>query len=69
MLVSHGQDDLTVPLEQGRAIFQGLKMMGVETEMLIFPREGHAIVEPAHQIAFLTALLAWFRKYLPPIPP
>jgi dipeptidyl aminopeptidase/acylaminoacyl peptidase len=68
MLVSHGQDDRTVPIEQGRGIFQGLKMLGVETEMLIFPREGHAIMEPAHQIEFLTALLAWFRKHLNPIP-
>ena len=68
MLVSHGQDDRTVPIEQGRGIFQGLKMLGVETEMLIFPREGHPIIEPAHQIEFLTALLAWFRKHLNPIP-
>jgi len=67
MLVSHGQDDRTVPMEQGRGIFQGLKMLGVDTEMLIFPREGHAIMEPAHQIEFLTALLAWFRRYISPI--
>lgn len=38
-----GGDDRRVPPDQGRAWYHALKGNGVETEMLWFPGNGHAL--------------------------
>jgi dipeptidyl aminopeptidase/acylaminoacyl peptidase len=63
-LVLHGEADERVPVAQGWEFYNGLKMLGVPTEMVVYPREHHSFKERAHQVDLLTRILAWYDKYL-----
>ena len=63
-LVLHGEADERVPVTQGWEFYNGLKMLGVPTEMVTYPREHHSFKERAHQIDVLARVLAWYDKYL-----
>ncbi len=63
-LILHGANDAGVPVGQGSEFFTALKALGVETEMVIYPREAHSIRERAHQEDLQTRLLAWFDHHL-----
>lgn len=63
-LVIHGINDAGVPVGQGLQFYNGLKDVGVETEMVVYPRERHAIQEYSHQLDLQERILAWFDKHL-----
>ena len=63
-LVLHGENDLRCPHSQGRAWYRGLKSLGVETEMVTYPREGHIFGERGHEVDLLARVLAWYRQHL-----
>lgn len=63
-LVLHGANDSGVPVGQGHEFFTGLKAIGVEAEMVVYPREGHPIRERAHQEDLQNRALAWFDRHL-----
>ena len=65
-LVLHGDEDVRVPVSQGWEFYRGLKQMGVETEMVVYPREGHSFREYGHQLDLLRRVLDWFDGYLKP---
>lgn len=39
-------------------------MAGVETELVVYPREGHGIREEKHAIDVLNRVSGWFEKHL-----
>jgi dipeptidyl aminopeptidase/acylaminoacyl peptidase len=53
-----------VPTPQGYEFWHALKALGVATELVIYPEEGHAIAKPEHQRDIEQRLLAWFDRYL-----
>ena len=63
-LVLHGDRDSEVPTPQGYEFWHALKALGVPTELVIYPEEGHAIAKPEHQRDIEQRLLAWFDRYL-----
>lgn len=63
-----GQYDAECPAPQSFEMWRGLKAMGVPTELVVYPDEGHGFVNPAHKRDVLLRALAWFAKYLPPTP-
>jgi dipeptidyl aminopeptidase/acylaminoacyl peptidase len=63
-LMVHGEADPRVPVTQGTEFYSALKALGVETEMVSYPRQGHAFHERAFQIDLLQRLLDWFECYL-----
>jgi dipeptidyl aminopeptidase/acylaminoacyl peptidase len=63
-LVLHGGSDLRVPVGQGWEFYNALKQLGVETEMVVYPREPHEIGERAHQADLLRRVLAWYDRFL-----
>jgi len=63
-LIAHGEKDLRVPVSQGWELYTALKVKGVPTEFVIYPREPHGLTERAHQLDFLNRALAWFDRYL-----
>ena len=63
-LVLHGEADIRVPLPQSEEFYTGLKANGVETVFVKYPREGHSIGEPRHQLDMLKRQLAWYKKYV-----
>ena len=63
-LVLHGDRDSEVPTPQGYEFWHALKALGVPTELVIYPDEGHGISKPADQHDIEVRLVAWFDKYL-----
>ena len=63
--ILHGEADQGVRVTQGWEFYNGLKMLGVPVEMVIYPREPHApFKERAHISDLLTRVLDWYDKCL-----
>lgn len=65
-LVLHGEADPRVPVTQGAEFYNALLALGVDTEMVSYPRQGHAFHERTFQIDLLKRLVGWFERYMPP---
>ena len=63
-LILHGESDVRVPVEQGRAFYQALKRRGIPTEMVTYPRQGHSFDEPRLYMDFIQRHLDWFDRWL-----
>jgi dipeptidyl aminopeptidase/acylaminoacyl peptidase len=63
-LVVVGDRDGECPAPQSYEFWRALKAMGVKTEMVVYPNEGHAFHDPAHQKDVLVRMIAWFNENL-----
>ncbi len=54
--------DVTDPIGQCQQFYRGMKRHKVETEFVLYPREGHGPREEKHRIDVLKRMLAWFEK-------
>jgi dipeptidyl aminopeptidase/acylaminoacyl peptidase len=63
-MIQHGEADVRVPISQGYEFYNALKAQGVETRMLVLPRQPHGPNEPKMQLAAMKANLEWFEKYI-----
>ena len=63
-LVIHGLKDERVHPEQGLELYQALKIKGVDTELVFYPREPHGLRERAHQLDYIERLVGWYNKYV-----
>jgi dipeptidyl aminopeptidase/acylaminoacyl peptidase len=63
-LVIVGQYDGECPMPQSREFWNALKTLGVETQLVIYPGEGHEFFEPEHRRDVSERLAAWFDHYL-----
>lgn len=59
-----GQDDVNVPLLNSEQLYQALKRLGVETQLIIYPGQNHGIRKPSYQKDRFERYLAWYDKYL-----
>ena len=62
-LILHATGDRRCPLPMGRMFYRALKSAGVETQMVIYPDEGHPIRSLPHQEDVLHRVLDWFAKH------
>jgi dipeptidyl aminopeptidase/acylaminoacyl peptidase len=65
-LILQGDADTIDPLGQSQELYRGLKRYGVETELVVYPREPHGFHEEKHLVDRLNRILAWYDKYLMP---
>lgn len=63
-LFIYGENDPGSPKSQGLALYRTLKVRGIDTQMVIYPRSGHWIAEPKLHIDFASRVLDWFSRYL-----
>src|SRR5207244_4042278 len=63
-LILQGDADVIDPLGQSQALYRALKRYGVETELVVYPRERHGLKEEKHLVDRLYRIVAWFEKYL-----
>jgi dipeptidyl aminopeptidase/acylaminoacyl peptidase len=63
-LILHGEQDQCVPLGQAHELHYALRAAGVETELVVYPREGHQTAEPAHVADQRRRVLDWFHRHL-----
>jgi dipeptidyl aminopeptidase/acylaminoacyl peptidase len=61
-----GEKDFNVPITGGEQMFQALKSLGVETQLVVYPGQFHGLTTPSYQRDRLQRYLAWWGKYLQP---
>jgi dipeptidyl aminopeptidase/acylaminoacyl peptidase len=49
-------------------MYQALKSLGIETQLVIYPGQFHGIVMPSYARDRLERYLAWFTRHLKPGP-
>jgi dipeptidyl aminopeptidase/acylaminoacyl peptidase len=62
-LILHSLNDRRCPVAMGKMFYRALKKTGVETEMVIYPDEGHGIRQLPHREDVLRRTLDWFEKH------
>lgn len=63
-LVTAGELDYRVPVDQSIQLFTGLQVKGVDSKLIIFPDEGHWILKPQNSRFWYSNVLDWFRTRL-----
>ncbi len=63
--VIHGQNDLRVPFTQGQEFYRALQRLGVDTEMVVYPRTPHGPREPKLLMDVSDRILTWFKAHMP----
>ncbi len=61
-----GQSDFNVPIIGGEQMYQALKSLGVDTELVVYPGQFHSISMPSYARDRLQRYVAWYNKYLMP---
>ncbi|MCZ6834943.1 MAG: S9 family peptidase [Planctomycetota bacterium] len=63
-LLIHGAVDHDVPIGQAEEFFIALRKLGVDTEFVRYPNEGHGFRQPQHRIDYMNRQIDWFDRYL-----
>jgi dipeptidyl aminopeptidase/acylaminoacyl peptidase len=61
-----GERDFNVPLLNSEQMYQALRSLGRETQLVIYPGEYHEIRKPSYQRDRLQRYLDWYNRYLRP---
>lgn len=64
LLILHGEDDAHVPVSQAWQMYRALRERGRPVEFVLYPRERHFLLEPAHAANFMTRVLGWYELHL-----
>ncbi|HET7436388.1 MAG TPA: S9 family peptidase [Thermoanaerobaculia bacterium] len=63
-LVTHGELDFRVPINQGLELFTALQRRGIPSKMLYFPDEGHWVLKPQNSKLWFQTVGDWFDQWL-----
>jgi dipeptidyl aminopeptidase/acylaminoacyl peptidase len=63
-LVIVGERDAECPSSQSYEFWHALKTLGVTTQLIVYPGEGHLFLKPQNQADRMDQTVAWFDKYL-----
>lgn len=63
-LFLHGGEDERVPLGQAQELYRALQKLGTESQLVVYPRQGHALREPRLVEDAMQRTLAWFRFHI-----
>jgi dipeptidyl aminopeptidase/acylaminoacyl peptidase len=64
-LVMVGDRDAECPAPQSYEFWHALKTLGVKTEMVVYPGEGHGLRDPQHIRDRFERVLRWFNENMP----
>jgi dipeptidyl aminopeptidase/acylaminoacyl peptidase len=59
-----GDKDFNVPIAGGEQMYQALRTLGVQTQLIVYPGEFHVLTRPSFLVDRSTRYLAWMEKYL-----
>jgi dipeptidyl aminopeptidase/acylaminoacyl peptidase len=62
MLFLGGERDFNVPVQGGQQMYQALRSLGVDTQLVIYPNEFHGITRPSYIRDRYERYLAWYEK-------
>ena len=63
VLFLHGEADNDVHITQAEEMYTALRHLGVEAVLVRYPREGHGLSQPRHQLDSLQRQFNWFDKH------
>ncbi len=63
-LIFHGEKDERVPLGQSQETYRTLKRLGVKTQLIVYPDQGHGLDAPSYQLDKMRREFAWIENYL-----
>ena len=61
-----GEKDFNVPLQGGEQMYQALKSLGIDTQLVIYPGQFHDLTIPSYERDRLQRFVNWYNKYLQP---
>ena len=59
-----GQDDFNVPLSGSEQMYQALRSLGIDTQLIIYPDQFHGLTIPSYRVDRMQRYLDWYGKYL-----
>jgi dipeptidyl aminopeptidase/acylaminoacyl peptidase len=59
-----GEKDFNVPVQGGQQMYQALRSLGIDTQLIIYPNEFHGITRPSYVRDRYERYLAWYEKYI-----
>jgi len=63
-LLVHGEVDAKISPAQAWEFFTALKVIGVESQLALYPRTGHGITDREQQADYLQRVLCWYDSHL-----
>jgi dipeptidyl aminopeptidase/acylaminoacyl peptidase len=64
MLLTAGLNDLATPPSQAQVLYTALHERGIDTELVLYPEEGHGVRQPLTLADQCARMVAWFDRYL-----
>ena len=64
LLILDGEDDTSNPVGQSKGLYRALKHFGVETQLVLYPGEGHSPRKQTNNIDIFQRTLEWFDGHL-----
>jgi dipeptidyl aminopeptidase/acylaminoacyl peptidase len=64
MLLTAGRNDLATPPSQAQVLHSALHERGVETQLVLYPDEGHGVRQPLSVVDQCARMVAWFDRHL-----
>ncbi len=64
-----GEKDFNVPLVNSEQMYQALRSLGVETQLVIYPDQFHGLRKPSYLKDRIERYIAWFDRFLKPAVP
>ena len=58
------EKDGNCPPSQALQLYQRLKLLGIKTQLVIYPEETHTMSYPSHMVDRLNRLIGWYGQYL-----
>jgi dipeptidyl aminopeptidase/acylaminoacyl peptidase len=59
-----GERDFNVPVQGGQQMYQALRSLNIDTQLIIYPNENHGISRPSYIKDRYERYLAWYAKYV-----
>jgi dipeptidyl aminopeptidase/acylaminoacyl peptidase len=59
-----GEKDFNVPVQGGQQMYQALRSLGVDTQLVIYPNEYHGITRPSYVRDRYERYLAWYDSHI-----
>ncbi len=63
-LIFDGEEDASNPVGQSKGLYRALKHFGVETQMVLYPDEGHSPRRWSSNLDMFTRILDWYDRHL-----
>jgi dipeptidyl aminopeptidase/acylaminoacyl peptidase len=65
-LILDGVDDASNPVGQSKGLYRALKHLGIESQLVLYPNEGHSPRSGAYNLDMFERILSWYDRFLKP---